>query len=102
TCEKVLDLMCYMVLPIQDGGKSQEEPSKVKPKFRKGSDLKLLPCTSKAIMPYCLHLMLACFKAPHCNSRHHQRREGGLSPGHGAPGLPLWRESDGGSAQILH
>uniref|UniRef100_A0A673T2B8 Integrator complex subunit 10 n=2 Tax=Suricata suricatta TaxID=37032 RepID=A0A673T2B8_SURSU len=62
TCEKVLDLMCYMVLPIQDGGKSQEEPSKIKPKFRKGSDLKLLPCTSKAIMPYCLHLMLACFK----------------------------------------
>lgn len=36
TCEKVLDLMCYMVLPIQDGGKSQDEPSKVKPKFRKG------------------------------------------------------------------
>ncbi|XP_008583783.1 PREDICTED: integrator complex subunit 10 [Galeopterus variegatus] len=62
TCEKVLDLMCYMVLPIQDGGKSQDEPSKIKPKFRKGSDLKLLPCTSKAIMPYCLHLMLACFK----------------------------------------
>ncbi|EQB78717.1 integrator complex subunit 10 isoform 2 [Camelus ferus] len=62
TCEKVLDLMCHMVLPIQDGGKPQEEPSKVKPKFRKGSDLKLLPCTSKAIMPYCLHLMLACFK----------------------------------------
>ncbi|XP_070109420.1 integrator complex subunit 10 isoform X5 [Equus caballus] len=62
TCEKVLDLMCYMVLPFQDGGKSQEEPSKIKPKFRKGSDLKLLPCTSKALMPYCLHLMLACFK----------------------------------------
>ncbi|XP_077008762.1 integrator complex subunit 10 isoform X1 [Tamandua tetradactyla] len=62
TCEKVLDLMCYMILPIQEGGKSQEEPSKIKPKFRKGSDLKLLPCTSKAIMPYCLHLMLACFK----------------------------------------
>ncbi|KAF3825419.1 hypothetical protein GH733_005401 [Mirounga leonina] len=37
TCEKVLDLMCYMVLPIQDGGKSQEEPSKIKPKFRKGT-----------------------------------------------------------------
>lgn len=29
--------MCYMVLPIQEGGKSQEEPSKVKPKFRKGT-----------------------------------------------------------------
>jgi hypothetical protein len=39
TCEKVLDLMCYMVLPIQDGGTSQEEPSKVKPKFRKGTVL---------------------------------------------------------------
>ncbi|KAM9070998.1 integrator complex subunit 10 isoform 5-T5 [Sarcophilus harrisii] len=62
TCEKILDLMCYMVLPFQDGGKPHEEPSKVKPKFRKGSDLKLLPCTNKAIMPYCLHLMLACFK----------------------------------------
>ncbi|XP_068931886.1 integrator complex subunit 10 isoform X5 [Petaurus breviceps papuanus] len=62
TCEKILDLMCYMVLPIQDGGKPHEEPSKVKSKFRKGSDLKLLPCTNKAIMPYCLHLMLACFK----------------------------------------
>uniref|UniRef100_A0A2K5D0B6 Integrator complex subunit 10 n=1 Tax=Aotus nancymaae TaxID=37293 RepID=A0A2K5D0B6_AOTNA len=37
TCEKVLDLMCYMVLPIQDGGKSQEEPTKIKPKFRKGT-----------------------------------------------------------------
>ncbi|XP_067413045.1 integrator complex subunit 10 isoform X5 [Emydura macquarii macquarii] len=62
TCEKVLDLMCYMVLPIQEGGKTQEEQPKVKSKFRKGSDLKLWPCTSKAIMPYCLHLLLACFK----------------------------------------
>nr|XP_025712328.1 integrator complex subunit 10-like [Callorhinus ursinus] len=62
TCEQVLDLMCYMILPIQDGGRSQEEPSKIKPKFRKGSDLKLLPCTGKAIMPFCLHLMRACFK----------------------------------------
>uniref|UniRef100_A0A8C3W6R0 Integrator complex subunit 10 n=1 Tax=Catagonus wagneri TaxID=51154 RepID=A0A8C3W6R0_9CETA len=62
TCEKVLDLMCYMVLPAQDGGRPQEEPAKTKPKFRKGSDLKLLPCTSKAVLPYCLHLMLACFK----------------------------------------
>ncbi|XP_075412692.1 integrator complex subunit 10 isoform X2 [Tenrec ecaudatus] len=61
-CEEVLDLMCYMVLPVQEGGKSQEGPAKVKPKFRKGSDLKLLPCTSKALMPYCLRLMLACFK----------------------------------------
>ncbi|XP_059578141.1 integrator complex subunit 10 isoform X4 [Alligator mississippiensis] len=62
TCEKVLDLMCYITLPIQDGVKTQEEQPKVKSKFRKGSDLKLWPCTSKAIMPYCLHLLLACFK----------------------------------------
>ncbi|XP_074849962.1 integrator complex subunit 10 isoform X5 [Carettochelys insculpta] len=62
TCEKVLDLMCYMVIPLQEGGKTQEGQTKVKSKFRKGSDLKLWPCTSKAIMPYCLHLLLACFK----------------------------------------
>ncbi|NXB76201.1 INT10 protein, partial [Donacobius atricapilla] len=62
TCEKVLDLMCCILLPIQEGGKVQEEQPKVKSKFRKGSDLKLWPCTSRAVMPYCLHLLLACFK----------------------------------------
>ncbi|XP_057267008.1 integrator complex subunit 10 isoform X5 [Pezoporus wallicus] len=62
TCEKVLDLMCCISLPIQEGGRVQEEQPKVKSKFRKGSDLKLWPCTSRAIMPYCLHLLLACFK----------------------------------------
>uniref|UniRef100_A0A4W3IW96 Integrator complex subunit 10 n=1 Tax=Callorhinchus milii TaxID=7868 RepID=A0A4W3IW96_CALMI len=30
--------------------------------YRVSTDLKLLPCTSKAVMPYCLQLMLACFK----------------------------------------
>uniref|UniRef100_A0A8C3R6R7 Integrator complex subunit 10 n=1 Tax=Cyanoderma ruficeps TaxID=181631 RepID=A0A8C3R6R7_9PASS len=62
TCEKVLDLMCCILLPIQEGSKVQEEQPKVKSKFRKGSDLKLWPCTSRAVMPYCLHLLLACFK----------------------------------------
>ncbi|XP_075461439.1 integrator complex subunit 10 isoform X3 [Ascaphus truei] len=62
TCEKVLELMSCVVPPTQDVSKIREEPSKVKPKSRKGSDLKLLPCTSKALMPYCLQLMLACFK----------------------------------------
>ncbi|XP_010114463.1 PREDICTED: integrator complex subunit 10 [Chlamydotis macqueenii] len=42
TCEKVLDLMCYILLPIQEGGKIQEEQPKVKSKFRKGMAL-LLP-----------------------------------------------------------
>uniref|UniRef100_A0A671X7D2 Integrator complex subunit 10 n=1 Tax=Sparus aurata TaxID=8175 RepID=A0A671X7D2_SPAAU len=27
-----------------------------------GNDLRLLPCTSKAVLPFCLQLMLACFK----------------------------------------
>ncbi|KAJ6660585.1 hypothetical protein lerEdw1_017582 [Lerista edwardsae] len=62
TCEKVLDLMCYMVLPIQEGTKPQEEQPKLKSKYKKASELKLWPCTSKAIMPYCLRLLLACFK----------------------------------------
>lgn len=42
TCEKVLDLMCCILLPIQEGGKVQEEQPKVKPKFRKGMELLLL------------------------------------------------------------
>lgn len=29
-----------------------------------GSDLRLLPCTTKAMLPFCLQLMLACFKVP--------------------------------------
>ncbi|KAM8940412.1 integrator complex subunit 10 isoform 2-T2 [Pelodytes ibericus] len=61
-CEKVLELMNHIVPPAQEAVKSRVEPPKVKPKFRKGSDLKLLPCTSKSIMPYCLQLMLACLK----------------------------------------
>ncbi|KAE8631516.1 hypothetical protein XENTR_v10001220 [Xenopus tropicalis] len=62
TCEKVLDLMNYIVPPVQESARIQEDPSKIKPKFRKGSDLKLLPCTSKSVMPYCLQLMLASLK----------------------------------------
>ncbi|XP_077160223.1 integrator complex subunit 10 isoform X3 [Paroedura picta] len=62
TCEKILDLMCYMVLPIQEGTKLLEEQPKSKSKFRKVAELKLWPCTSAAIMPYCLRLLLACFK----------------------------------------
>uniref|UniRef100_UPI00398F2F8B integrator complex subunit 10 isoform X2 n=1 Tax=Pristiophorus japonicus TaxID=55135 RepID=UPI00398F2F8B len=62
TCDKVLDVMCSVIPCTQDVVKVQEEIPKVKPRFRKASDLKLLPCTSKAMMPYCLQLMLACFK----------------------------------------
>ncbi|XP_032869120.1 integrator complex subunit 10 isoform X2 [Amblyraja radiata] len=62
TCDKVLDVMCSIIPCTQDVVKVQEEIPKVKPRFRKGSDLKLLPCTSKTMMPYCLQLILACFK----------------------------------------
>ncbi|XP_069834268.1 integrator complex subunit 10 isoform X2 [Dendropsophus ebraccatus] len=62
TCEKVLELMNFIVPPPQEATKSKEEQSKVKPKFRKGTDLKLLPCTSKCVMPYCLQLLLASIK----------------------------------------
>ncbi|XP_077130337.1 integrator complex subunit 10 isoform X2 [Ranitomeya variabilis] len=61
TCEKVLDLMSFIVPPPQEVSKTKDEP-KVKPKFRKGSDLKLLPCTSKCVMPYCFQLLLASIK----------------------------------------
>ncbi|XP_013923586.1 PREDICTED: integrator complex subunit 10 isoform X1 [Thamnophis sirtalis] len=62
TCEKILDLMCFMTLPIQEGAKIQEDQPVLKSKFRKVSELKLWPCNSKTIMPYCLRLLLACFK----------------------------------------
>ncbi|MGH0132913.1 UNVERIFIED_CONTAM: hypothetical protein FKN15_064719 [Acipenser sinensis] len=62
TCEKVLEVICYMVPQAQDPGRALEEVAKVKKKYWKGTDLRLLPCTSKSIMPYCLQLVLACFK----------------------------------------
>ncbi|KAG8593751.1 hypothetical protein GDO81_000939 [Engystomops pustulosus] len=62
TCEKVLELMNFIVPPSQEVSKTKDEQSKVKPKFRKGNDLKLLPCTSKYVMPYCLQLLLASIK----------------------------------------
>nr|XP_015201443.1 PREDICTED: integrator complex subunit 10 isoform X1 [Lepisosteus oculatus] len=62
TCEKVLEVMSGLVPQPQDLGRTAEEVSRVRTKFRKGTDLRFLPCTSKAIMPFCLQLMLACFK----------------------------------------
>lgn len=37
-------------------------------------------------------------QAPHSHTGYHQGREGGFPPGHGAPGIPLWGELNGGSA----
>nr|XP_046261426.1 integrator complex subunit 10 isoform X1 [Scatophagus argus] len=61
-CEKLLDVVSGLVPPNQVSTKTPEDQGRVKTKTRKGNDLRLLPCTSKAVLPFCLQLMLACFK----------------------------------------
>ncbi|XP_070768860.1 integrator complex subunit 10 isoform X1 [Enoplosus armatus] len=61
-CEKLLDVVSGLVPPTQEPTKNPEDQCRVKTKTRKGNDLRLLPCTSKAVLPFCLQLMLACFK----------------------------------------
>uniref|UniRef100_A0A671X4P1 Integrator complex subunit 10 n=1 Tax=Sparus aurata TaxID=8175 RepID=A0A671X4P1_SPAAU len=61
-CEKLLDVVGGLVPPNQVQTKTPEDQGRVKTKTRKGNDLRLLPCTSKAVLPFCLQLMLACFK----------------------------------------
>ncbi|GAA6235829.1 integrator complex subunit 10 isoform X1 [Lates japonicus] len=61
-CEKLLDVVSGLVPPNHEPTKTPEDLGRVKTKTRKGNDLRLLPCTSKAMLPFCLQLMLACFK----------------------------------------
>ncbi|KAM7000049.1 integrator complex subunit 10 isoform 2-T2 [Tautogolabrus adspersus] len=61
-CEKLLDVVTGLVPPNKDPTKTQDDQGRVKTKTRKGNDLRLLPCTSKAVLPFCLQMMLACFK----------------------------------------
>ncbi|XP_022069589.1 integrator complex subunit 10 isoform X2 [Acanthochromis polyacanthus] len=61
-CDKLLDVVGGLVPPNQEPAKAAEDQGRVKTKSRKGNDLRLLPCTSKAVLPFCLQLMLACFK----------------------------------------
>ncbi|KAM9413198.1 integrator complex subunit 10 isoform 1-T1 [Salvelinus alpinus] len=61
-CEKLLDVVGGLVPQNQDPVKNTDESGKARNKPRKGNDLRLLPCTSKAILPFCLQLMFACFK----------------------------------------
>uniref|UniRef100_A0A3B4AWL2 Integrator complex subunit 10 n=1 Tax=Periophthalmus magnuspinnatus TaxID=409849 RepID=A0A3B4AWL2_9GOBI len=61
-CDKLLDVVSGLVPPNYEQTKSSEDSGRLKVKSRKGNDLRLLPCTSKAILPFCLQLMLACFK----------------------------------------
>ncbi|XP_068181523.1 integrator complex subunit 10 [Antennarius striatus] len=61
-CEKLLDVVSGIVPPTHPVTKTTEDFGKVTTKIRKGNDLRLFPCTSKAVLPFCLQLMLACFK----------------------------------------
>ncbi|XP_074505090.1 integrator complex subunit 10 isoform X2 [Sebastes fasciatus] len=61
-CEKLLDVVGGLLSPSLEPTKSPDDQGRGKPKMRKGNDLRLLPCTSKAMLPFCLQLMLACFK----------------------------------------
>ncbi|ROL41153.1 Integrator complex subunit 10 [Anabarilius grahami] len=61
-CEKLLEVVAGLTPQNQEAVKSSEEQRKPRCKTRKGNDLRLVPCTSKSILPFCLQLMLACFK----------------------------------------
>ncbi|XP_056145625.1 integrator complex subunit 10 [Lampris incognitus] len=61
-CEKLLDVVGGLLPPNLELVKAPEDQIKVRNKPRKSNDLRLLPCTNKAILPFCLQLMLACFK----------------------------------------
>ncbi|XP_074529997.1 integrator complex subunit 10 isoform X2 [Halichoeres trimaculatus] len=61
-CEKLLDVVSGLLPPNHEPTKTQDDQSRVKTKSKKGNDLRLLPCTSKAVLPFSLQLMLACFK----------------------------------------
>lgn len=61
-CEKLLDVVSGLVPPSQMATKSPEDQTRVKSKTKKGNDLRLLPCSSRSVLPFCLQLMLACFK----------------------------------------
>ncbi|XP_061901974.1 integrator complex subunit 10 isoform X3 [Entelurus aequoreus] len=61
-CEKLLDVVSGLVAPNHESTKPSEDQTRVKTKSKKSHDLRLLPCTSKAVLPFCLQLMLSCFK----------------------------------------
>lgn len=61
-CEKLLEVVSGLMAQNHEAVKSSEEQRKPRSKTRKGNDLRLVPCTSKSILPFSLQLMLACFK----------------------------------------
>ncbi|XP_068069265.1 integrator complex subunit 10 isoform X2 [Danio rerio] len=61
-CEKLLEAVGGLLPQNQEFVKNSDEQRKPRSKTRRGNDLRLVPCTSKSILPFCLQLMLACFK----------------------------------------
>ncbi|XP_077388749.1 integrator complex subunit 10 isoform X2 [Festucalex cinctus] len=61
-CEKLLDVVSGLVPSNHEPTKPCEDQTRIKTKLKKSHDLRLLPCTSNAILPFCLQLMLSCFK----------------------------------------
>ncbi|XP_051505986.1 integrator complex subunit 10-like [Myxocyprinus asiaticus] len=62
-CEKLLEVVSGLMPQNQEMMKSSEEHRKPLNKPGKvRNDLRLIPCTSKSVLPFCLQLMLACFK----------------------------------------
>lgn len=61
-CEKLLEAVSGLIPQNQEVVKSSDDQRRSRIKPRRGNDLRLVPCTSKSILPFCLQLMLSCFK----------------------------------------
>ncbi|CAN0370659.1 unnamed protein product [Lampetra fluviatilis] len=66
-CERVLEVAPIVAPNATDVPRLVDEPPRVKPKFAKGSDLQLVPCTDRAIISHGVQIVLSCFK-PHAFS----------------------------------
>ncbi|KAA0709839.1 Integrator complex subunit 10 [Triplophysa tibetana] len=61
-CEKLLEAVSGLIPQNEEVVKSSDDQRQSCIKPRRGNDLRLVPCTSKSILPFSLQLMLACFK----------------------------------------
>ncbi|XP_062840980.1 integrator complex subunit 10 isoform X1 [Trichomycterus rosablanca] len=61
-CEKLLEVVSGLVPHSQEPMRSSDEQNRGRNKPRKANDLRLIPCTNRDVLPFCLQLMLACFK----------------------------------------